>query len=995
MDFDLKWLRDRETVKVNRLPAHAAMKTENGRGEPLRVSLDGTWKFRYFKTPEEVPAEYRNAPASIDDWDDIEVPGSIQMQGAGKYGFPQYCNYQYPWDGHESLVPGEVPVRFNPVGCYARRFTVPQYFEGPVGICFEGAEAAIAVWCNGSFVGYAEDSFTPSEFDLTPYIRREGENLLYAEVYRFNSESWLDDQDFWRMSGLFRSVTLFSAGTPHLADVFIKTPLAPDFITGTLRAECRAEGRGRIELRAFGKTCSAEINAENGALENVLLELPVEKPLLWSAEKPNLYDYEILLYDKNGVSERIPGRVGFRRFELIDGIMCLNGKRIVFKGVNRHEWSAENGRSVTREEMLYDIALMKKNNINAVRTSHYPNRKEWYDLCDEYGIYLIDENNMETHGTWNFCATKEEKLKKAVPNDDPLWLPAILDRAESMFARDKNHPSVLIWSLGNESFGGKDILELSKFFRASDDTRLIHYEGIFNDRRYPETSDMESQMYTPPEKVEEFIEKHPEKPFILCEYMHMMGLSGGGMERYTSMTDRIARFQGGFIWDWVDQGVKTEDPLKRPFYAFGGEFDDRPNNYNFIGNGLLTADRLPTAKLREAKGCYSDFDVTVSETETVIRNKTLFTDLSDFRVTAVLIKDTGEKEEVLSEKELPLSALPGETVKTALPFTVPKEPGRYRIRVTVSLKEDRNWAEKGHELSAGWYFTEVKAEKSAAKRPVLVCSDGNIGVHGDDFELLSTVKNSKRLISYRYKGKELLKQAMEFNFWRAPTDNDKAAGLHRKLVRFKTAGLYADLTNLRGDMEGDEAVIIADYVLPDGETFTVKYSVDGEGRVTVRLTWNGEETLVPEFGVYFTLYKEYHRVSYFGMGPGENYPDMTGGCSLGRFSYDSDNEVTPYFLPQEWGGRTGVTEARVTAMDGTGLEFTGENLFFSATPYTPHEVEAAKHLYELPEKVKTVVRLAKYEMGVGGINTWGALPYKEFMPVMKKGDTFEFSFKGI
>ena len=814
MEFDPKWLTDPQVFQVNRLPAHASYMVRGADGAPLEQTLDGAWKFFYAQTPGASPQEFYREGYDVSGWDEIAVPGYIQLQGGGKYGTPHYVNTQYPWDGHERLEPPAVPERYNPVGCYVRGFAVPQSWDGPVCVRFDGVETAFAVWCNGVFIGYSEDSFTPAEFDLTPAVHRDGENRLAVRVYRFSSASWLEDQDFWRMSGIFRSVALFTKAQTHLADLWVKPQLSEDLAAGTLRAELKLEGMcvGEATLTLDGKTVLAPVMGGHA-----VLELPVERPRLWSAEAPELYTYEVTLTDAAGhLLETVRGKAGFRRFELRDGLMLLNGRRIVFKGVNRHEWNCRTGRAVTMEDMVSDVRAMKQNNINAVRTSHYPNRTEWYDLCDEYGLYVIDETNLETHGTWQ----RPDGAESALPGDRPEWLGAVLDRANSMLQRDKNHASVLIWSCGNESFGGRDIYEMSRFFRETDPTRLVHYEGVFHDRRYPDTSDMESQMYTPAADVAAFLEKHPEKPFIMCEYMHAMGNSCGAMDRYTRMTDVIPQYQGGFIWDWVDQGIETDNCLGERCLACGGDFGDRPSDFEFVGNGLLFADRTPTPKLAQAKGCYQDFDILPDETGVTVKNKSLFTDTADYVL------------------------------------------------------------------------------------------------------LVELTKNGARA--------------------------------------------------------------------------NVTYTITGDGKVEAALKWKGKAVeSVPEFGLMLTLPAEYRNVAYYGMGPGETYSDFTSGAHMGLFGFDAHTALQPYFNPQESGARTGVQAAAVTDAAGFGLCLAGNGFMLSALPYTPHEVENARRQYELPPKVKTVVRCAKGQLGVAGDNTWGAGPHAEYHVALEKGETFRFTFGGM
>ncbi len=989
MDFQPEWLTDPRVFAVNRLPAHASALVYDGAGAPMERSLDGAWKFFYAPTPAGIPPSFEREDFDVSGWDEISVPGYIQLQGGGKYGTPHYVNVQYPWDGHEALTPPAVPERYNPVGCYVRGFTVPQTWTGPVCVRFDGVETAFAVWCNGQFVGYSEDSFTPAEFDLTASVRREGANRLAVRVYRFSSASWLEDQDFWRMSGIFRSVSLFTKAASHLADVWVKPLVSDDLASGTLRVELTLEGAlsGEAALTADGRTARAPVTGERMALE-----LPFEAPRLWSAEAPARYEYSVTLYDAAGAAlETVRGRAGFRRFELKDGLMLLNGARVVFKGVNRHEWNCRTGRAVTREDMLCDVLTMKRSNINAVRTSHYPNRTEWYDLCDEYGLYVIDETNLETHGAW--ARAGAELPGDAVPGDKPEWLGAVLDRANSMLQRDKNHPSVLFWSCGNESFGGRDIYEMSRFFRETDPSRLVHYEGVHLDRRYPDTSDVESQMYTPAAEVAQFIAAHPEKPFIMCEYMHAMGSSCGAMDKYTRMTDTVLQYQGGFVWDWIDQGLVRTDPLGGEYFAYGGDFGDRPSDFEFVGNGLLFADRAPTPKLAEVKACYQSFDLVPDETGVTVTNKTLFTDASAYELRLSLTRNgVCERTAICT-----VHAAPGETVRVELPFALPAAPGDFTVDASLCLRADTPWAKAGHCAAFGQYFLHRAEKEEPCPLPVtLVEGSENIGVWGRDFSLLFSRNKKFDLISYRWRGKELLERPVKINFWRAPTDNDTAAGMERDHFAFKTAGLYAALRGVKTRCDGKRAELHAKYALPDGRHVNLTYTVTGDGRVEAALKWKDKPVQsVPEFGLMLTLPAACRRVVYYGLGPGESYADFFHGVHMGLFTYDAHTALQPYFTPQESGARTGVRAAAVTDADGCGLWFSGDGIMFSALPWTPHELENARHAYELPPKTKTVVRCAKGQLGLGGDNTWGARPHPEYHLPLAKGETFRFCFGGL
>jgi beta-galactosidase len=583
--FNYELVKDPTYFQENRVAAHSdhiCYDSREGRfrGEnKYRMSLNGLWKFAYGRNPSLVPKGFEKANVDCSSWEDIRVPSHIQLEG---YDVPQYANVQYPWDGREQIEAGQIPELFNPTACYVKYFQVPEAFgDGPVYLSFQGVESALALWCNGQFVGYGEDTFTPSEFELTPYLTAGGTNKLAVEVFKWCGGSWCEDQDFFRFSGIFRDVYLYTVPKVHVWDCKITTVMSKDFQEGSCTIRLEVEGDGDVVLHPLGWKLSealpvwkkmVDTSRKAGVIEAAVAEqkatmsgqladtaeqntdttgqltgqagqkeddsrnwigtdgqrsalrycmettVMVEQPKLWSAETPNLYEVELEIKDVTGETmEVIPLRIGFRRFEIKDSLMLLNGKRIVFKGTNRHEFSSVSGRATwvgTKEELLRDLCTMKQNNINAVRTSHYPNISEFYSYCDELGLYVIDECNLESHGSWDPVARGEADIDTVVPGNLPQWKNILLDRANSMLQRDKNHPSVLIWSCGNESYGGENILAMSHYFHKQDPTRPVHYEGVFQDRRYPNISDIESQMYTPVAQIREYLECHRDKPFI-------------------------------------------------------------------------------------------------------------------------------------------------------------------------------------------------------------------------------------------------------------------------------------------------------------------------------------------------------------------------------------------------------------------------------------------------------------------------------------------------
>ena len=567
MKYTLDWLTDPEVFAVNRIAAHsdhriyANQLEADADNSSLIQNLNGTWKFAWAKNPSEWQQKFYEESDSTDNFDNIQVPGHMELQG---YGKPQYVNTIYPWEGQEHLRPPFISEKDNPVGSYVRYFDLNDALKNKrVFISFQGVETAMYVWLNGEFIGYSEDSFTPSEFELTPYIR-EKDNKLAVAVFKRSSASWLEDQDFWRFSGIFRDVFLYAAPSAHVRDMRVIADY--DGTNGIFSATL--DIAGKCSVKSILTDENGTVIAQSNEKESVNWTIENSKP--WSAEIPNLYTFTVIMTDESGNEIEVSRtKVGFRRFELKNGIMCLNGKRIIFKGINRHEFDAKTGRAITKEDMLFDIQFMKKNNINAVRTCHYPNNSLWYQLCDVYGIYLIDETNLETHGTWQKLGATDPSWN--VPGSLPEWKEVVLDRAKSMYERDKNHASVLIWSCGNESYCGEDIAAMSEYFRSVDPTRLVHYEGVTRvpNHQYDFITDMESRMYAKPKEVEEYLKQNNGRPYISCEYMHAMGNSLGGLSLYTDLEDKYEAYQGGFIWDYIDQAIETQNDDGETVLAYG------------------------------------------------------------------------------------------------------------------------------------------------------------------------------------------------------------------------------------------------------------------------------------------------------------------------------------------------------------------------------------------------------------------------------------------
>ena len=1011
--FDYSLVKDPQYFKDGRMDAHSdhtyyrdgeeAQEKETS----FRYDLNGIWKFHYARNYGSAISGFEKEEYCCRDWDDIRVPAHIQMEG---YDAPQYANVQYPWEGHEDIHPGEIPEHFNPVASYVKYFEVPEEMQGKrLFISFQGAESGIALWLNGQFIGYSEDSFTPSEFELTEYVK-EGENKLAAQVFKWTASSWCEDQDFYRFSGIYRDVYLYTVPEVHVYDLQIRA--IPDETLSTAALEIRTNtwGKGtvKITLSKDGETVIEDKKALDG---EEIYSWKVEDPVLWSAEDPQLYDLVLEVYNEAGeLQEVVPQKVGFRRFEMKDGIMTLNGKRIVFKGVNRHEFSSVSGRHVSEEELRKDLKTMKQNNINAIRTCHYPDASMIYELCDEYGIYMIDETNLESHGSWDVAEFTKD-YTYVVPHDKPEWRDMMLDRANSMYQRDKNHAAILIWSCGNESFGGKDIFEMSQFFHKEDPTRLVHYEGLCHDRRYNDTSDMESQMYPSVEAIKEFLAKDSSKPFICCEYTHAMGNSCGAMHKYTDLTDTEPKYQGGFIWDYIDQSIYKKDRYGKEFQAYGGDFGERPTDYNFSGNGIAYGgNRDASPKMQEVKFNYQNITAEVSADSVKVINKNLFvsTDIFDCKVTVA------KNGKVIHKASLATAVAPLSEETYVLPLAKEEKPGEYTVTVSFHLKEDKAWAEAGHEVAFGQYVYKIEEPKKTCPEGVKVIrSTHNIGVRGAHFEVLFSVLNGG-LVSYKYAGKEMIEAIPKPNFWRAPTDNDSGNLMGMRYGQWKLASMYLSHKDFRQGAYGpanmpevevnEKSVKVSyTYIMPTTPTSECKlsYEIFGDGRVKTTLVYDPVKELgdMPEFGVIFKFNADYDRVEWYGLGEAETYSDRKKGAKLGIYANMVADNIARYMVPQECGAKEEVRWAKVTDRKGRGMLFEmDENngpMMFSALPYTPHEMENAMHPYELPEVHYTVVRVAKDQMGIGGDDSWGARTHEEYLLKTDKKMEFSFVFKGL
>lgn len=1012
-----EWNNNPEVFQVNRLEAHASLiPYEEIYSSENYLLLNGDWKFSFAENPEKRIKNFYENDYDTTGWKEIKVPGHWQLQG---YDYPQYTNKLYPWHGKENVKVGFAPTEYNPVGSYVRSFQLHEGFKNrPLYISFQGVEAAFYLWINGEFVGYSEDSFSPSEFDITPYVI-DGENKIAVEVYRWCDASWLEDQDFWRLSGIFRDVYLYTTADAHIYDFSVITDLDDNYTNAELKIKAKVTNYFEKEMEDM--TLEALLYDKNNSLvyneplkmkvdlnnkPEMVLEISklIENPLKWSAEQPNLYNLVLTLKDNTGdIIETAHCYVGFRKFELKDGFMKINGERILFKGVNRHEFNCKYGRSISYEDMVYDIKLMKKFNINAVRTSHYPNNVLWYELCDKYGLYVIDETNLETHGMWELGHYKEEEI---LPGSHPEWTAAVIDRCNSMFERDKNHPSILIWSLGNEAYGGENFIKMHDFLRSKDSTRLIHYEGLFHHRATEAASDMESQMYTKPRDVEAYALSNPKKPFILCEYSHSMGNSNGNLFKYWELFRRYPILQGGFIWDWIDQALLTKTENGIEYLAYGGDFGDTPNDNNFCGNGIIFADRTLTPKIYEVKKCYESIKIEaidLCQGKFKIYNEFLFTNLNEYSLQWNIDKNGVS----IFEGSMEVDVKPNSYESIDINYELPKansDEDEYILNISFVLKNDTMWAERGHEVSFEQFklLPELKhIEKFTGKfSDIIINNDLNkIIVEGKDFSAIFH-KSKGELVSYRYKGLELLKSPITPNFWRAVTDNDRGNYLEQRCNSWREAGKNKILKNISIEDFKSLLQIKVSFILPTtiASECIVFYEIYGDGtiKITETLVPGSDMPEIPEVGMMFVMDRAFENLTWYGKGPHESYWDRNKGAKIGLYKGKVSEQFVPYLRPQECGNKTDVKWATLVSDEGIGLIIKGSPAIeLNALPYTPFELEENDHAYKLHQSDKVVVRVNYKQMGVGGDDTWGAKTHEEFTLYANKNYTYAYSIKGI
>ncbi|MBN1126987.1 MAG: discoidin domain-containing protein [Sedimentisphaerales bacterium] len=993
--------QNKEDAHATLMPYPDAASAVKGTREasPYHQSLNGLWKFHWVKQPSERPVDFYKPDYDVSAWDEIPVPSNWQLHG---YGVPIYVNVKYPFSHRPPIIlSDDTPSDYtqktlrNPVGSYRRTFTVPDGWKGrKVIVHFDGVESAFYLWINGKKVGYSQGSRTPAEFNITDYLQ-PGKNLLAAEVYRWSDGSYLECQDFWRLSGIFRDVYLYSIPQVHIRDFWVWSDLDENYRDAEMKVRVKVHNYAANAVDSYTVEVALLDDQNKPVQSNTLMKIKsgdissngelvledketIRNPKKWTAETPNLYKVILTLKDASGeVVEVVQTDFGFREVEIKNAQLLVNGVPIYVKGVNRHEHDPDTGHYVSVKSMIEDILLMKRHNINTVRTCHYANDPKWFELCNRYGLYLIGEANIESHG----MGYGEQSLAK-----DPTWKKAHLDRTIRMVERDKNHPCIIIWSLGNEAGDGVNFQATSAWIHENDPTRPVHYERA---GQAPHT-DIVCPMYASIENISGYAKRNPYRPLILCEYAHAMGNSVGNLQDYWDAIEAYPSLQGGCIWDWVDQGLRKFEN-GRMFWAYGGDYGDVPNDDNFCCNGLVQPDRKPNPSLLEVKKVYQYIKaepVDLAAGTVKIRNKYAFQNLDGF---VDIFWELAEDGDVIQKGQLPsLSLAAGEEKTVIIPLKKPdlREGSEYRLKVIFALADNQLWASKGHVLA--WdqfkmpYDVSPLQQARAEDMPILnVIQPGDgIKVFNRDFAVVVGKENGV-IQSFTYKGTELLVKPLVPNFWRPLTDNDDGNNAIRRLGVWKEAGSNRKINNVEVEqIEAGAVRITVEATLPAGDSdWRNTYMIYGNGDVVVEASFAPGDKLpeLPRFGMQTAIPKSFDTMTWYGRGPQENYWDRKTGAAIGYYNGKVEDLDHDYVKPQENSNRCDVRWLALSDGKGKGLMAVGMPLLsVSAWPYTQEDLDKAMHIHELPRSNFITVNLDLKQTGVGGDNSWGAKPHKEY-----------------
>ena len=991
--------KDPEVNAVNRAPIHAdffAYETEELAESGIKehsanfMPLNGLWKFNWVADSDARPEDFWSTDFNDRGWADLPVPGVWELHG---YGVPVYSGVGFTWKSHLGRTfqrPPQVPVEGNHVGSYRRWVTIPASWKGKDIIAHFGAVSSnIYLWVNGRFVGYSEDSKLEAEFDLTPYVKAGSDNVIAFQVFRWCDGTYLEDQDFFRFSGVGRDCYLYARETTHLSDLRVTPDLDAGYRNGRLDVSLSMEGRADVELAltdADGQTVATQTLRASGKAQATF---DITSPHQWTAETPYLYTLTANVHKDGKLLESVPVKVGFRKVEIKNGQLLVNGKPMLFKGVNRHEMDPDGGYVVSRQRMEQDVRIMKAHNINAVRTCHYPDDSYWYDLCDRYGLYVVAEANLESHGMGYGKATLARR-------DD--YRKAHLERNERNVQRNFNHPSVIVWSLGNEAGYGTNFEAAYDWVKAEDASRPVQYEQA----GYKGKTDIYCPMYYPYDACQRYAsEPSSAKPLILCEYAHAMGNSEGGFKEYWDLVRKYPKFQGGFIWDFVDQAIRWTGKTGAPIFAYGGDFNrfDASDN-NFNNNGLISPDRRPNPHMAEVAYFYQDIWTTWGDStqgEICIRNEHFFRDLSAFCLEWTLLHNG---EAVRRGTVDHLDVAPGATGRLKLDLGPTDKEGEWLLDVAYRSKTQMGLLAAGHKAAHDQLVVKPYAAPALTlpesahgnivlPTPDVVQTDRNyLIVEGNGFRLEFNRHNG-RLVRYAACGREFIKEgeALTPNFWRAPTDNDFGARLQTRYAVWRKPTLK--LTAIDTKVSGKNAIVETTYDMPDvSGKLLLSYEVSPVGAVLVTQRFTataGKE--VPNlfrFGLQLPMPRTFNTIEYYGRGPGENYADRNHSTPIGKYRQSVDEQFYPYIRPQETGNKTDIRWWTMLDASGSGLRITSAEPFSaSALHYTIESLDdgAAKdqrHPTEIQQADLTNLCIDKVQMGLGCVNSWGRLPLPQY-----------------
>ncbi|TCO10608.1 glycoside hydrolase family 2 TIM barrel-domain containing protein [Natronoflexus pectinivorans] len=977
-----------DVFAVNKRPAFAnsfpfrnidEARKNDRRNSDYYQSLNGDWDFDWSINPSQRPKDFFKPNVSTDDWDKIPVPGNWQMHG---FGTPIYVNVQYPF----VVDPPHIQDFYNPVGSYVTHFEIPSnWSQDQVILHFGAVNSAMYIWVNGEKVGYSQESKLPAEFDITEFLKT-GKNKLAVQVFRWSDASYIEGQDMWRLSGIERDVYLYSLPKTHVADFFVKAGLTSNYRDGLfdLDIELNEVKPGySVDVKlvdANGSPVFSETKAVNNNKLN--FDYRLRRVNQWSAESPYLYQLFITLKDnQNNVVDIRTSRVGFRTVELKNRQLLVNGQPVLLKGVNRHDHDMINGHYITREAMEADIKLMKEFNINAVRTAHYPNDSYLYELCDIYGMYVVNEANIESHGLGVYDVPDNGYNMNNILARDPDWLAPKKDRMKRLVQRDKNHPSVIIWSLGNEAGRGENFRQLYKATKEWDPTRLVQYEQAFTE----DYTDIVAPMYMRIPEMKDFLKLNDHRPLILCEYSHGMGNSNGNIIDYWELIRNEPQLQGGFIWDWMDQGLLQHTADGTSYIAYGGDFGphDVPSDGDFCMNGIVFADRTPKPALWEVKKAYQNFWFTandLSRGRIRVFNEHFFRTTEPYNFTYE-IKSEGQ---VVSQGTLdfrrPIAPQGDAVVNIPMDFSV--EPGKeYFLNLYVTLKNDEGILSANHVVATEQFLLPVFVAKEEASIDysslTLTESDKHYYFLGKDFAIIMD-KSTGNISDWKYAGRDMLRRSLQPNFWRVPTSNDKGNNMPTRLSVWRNVQGERTLEsiNVTKEQDGIYLVEVASTIAPSSSVYNVTYLIKGDGSVDVSVYFNKVDENLPElprFGMNLIMPGEFNYVTWYGKGPFETYQDRESAAFVDLYSGRVIDQHTPYPVPQESGNKTHVRWFEVSNERGFGFRIDGKQPLNSSTyHFTIDDLgNNLTHYYELPQRNITEVNIDLEQMGVGGDNSWG------------------------